>query len=83
MNATSTPARMLPLDIARCRPLQQPCDRHERCARCSAPLARANSHRWVPVVDASICLTAGPCPMFIDGRSLGLLTRDDIPVATA
>lgn len=61
----------LPLDMARCRP-SAGCSQRENCARAAAPTVRETWDRWTPTVDASICLSAGPCPMFIDRRGLAL-----------
>ena len=65
---------LLPGDIARCRP-SCPCPVQTRCARSLAPMVRTSRHSWSTAVDASVCLQAGPCPMFMDA---GGLTFNDI-----
>ena len=72
-DAVRNPVRTtgLSIDTARCRP-SMPCSQRDQCARAAAPLARTTTHCWTPTVDASICLHAGPCPMFIDSRGIAL-----------
>lgn len=64
--ALRTPAR-LPLDVSRCAPSLE-CPQRCNCAR-----ANDWPDALVPVVDASVSLIAGWCPMFIDKRGVELL----------
>jgi len=61
--------RVAPVESAmtRCEPLAHHCPQEGRCARAAA--MRGDGR----VVDASICLEAGQCPMFIDTRAAALL----------
>lgn len=54
----------LPHDMTRCSP-SKPCPQRDRCARANADNSRAF---MVSGVDASLCLKAGWCPMFLDIR---------------
>jgi hypothetical protein len=66
LTAPHAPAR-LPFDVSRCSPSAD-CPQRANCAR---------ANDWpdaiVPIVDASVCLEAGWCPMFIDMRGAELL----------
>lgn len=55
----------MPLDVARCRPEAYHCHKAHNCARATDwPLLGPTQH--LTVVDASLCLPAGECQMFID-----------------
>jgi hypothetical protein len=53
--------------LAHCNPRAIQCPQEDRCARASVWADKARE------VDASICLAAGACPMFIDSRAVALL----------
>jgi len=57
----------LPPQIARCEPTANKCPQVLRCARAMAECDESD------LVDASICLKADWCPMFIDVRGVALV----------
>jgi hypothetical protein len=61
----------LPADIARCTPNARHCPQVNGCARANDWPHWQRGQR-LTVVDASLCLKAGACPMFIDVRYLAL-----------
>lgn len=73
MSAQPSQRKHFPRAMARCAPTRL-CRQHEHCARAQAPKSRT-------AVDASICLQAGWCPMFIDVRGTALQLAHVIPIA--
>lgn len=63
----------LPVSIARCCP-SQPCPQADRCAR-----FLADCDAFHVEIDASGCIPAGGCELFIDERALALFPQ---PVTT-